>query len=308
MRKRLPGTGPDADCTANAVPRPAASRRGWWSIGGLIAIAAALAVAAAGLAWRDDIQLSTARPDPDLVTSAVLLVLVAGFVASIVLAVASAPTGQQRPRQRAPWWQVPFRLALLAAMLYALFHLDLPRLGSPDPPDPRPSEAPDNGAADLAGAERAWTQPVSIAALIVLVLCVLALLTYARREAPTPPAEPPPLPSAEETARTLAQAAAAGRRALDTVDDERAAVIACYEAMQATLGRRGVAGKGADTATDLLDRAVRLGVVRGPSAYRLVELFGQARFAHDRLPPGASDQARSALRALEAETAPAATR
>lgn len=307
MRKRLPGVGPHADRTAHDVPQPGAAKRGWWSIGGIILIGAALALAAAGLAWRDRIQLSTARPDTDVVTWAVLIVLMIGVAASVVLGVVSGPTGQQRrPRQPSPWWQVPLRLAVLAGILYALFHLDLPRPALSDPPTPRPSEAPDTAGVDAA--ERSWTQPVSVAVLIVLVLCVLAFLAYARRAADAHELGPPsPAPSAEETARTLARAAAAGRRALDSVDDERAAVIACYEAMQATLERRGVAGKGADTATDLLDRAVRQGVVRGPSAYRLVQLFGQARFAHDRLPPGASAEARSALRALEAETAPAGT-
>ena len=310
MRKRLPGAGPPADRTAHDGPQPGAAKRGWWSIGGLVLIGAALALAAAGLAWRDRIQLSTARPDTDVVTWAVLIVLMIGVAASVVLAVVSGPTGEQRrPRQPSPWWQVPLRLAVLAGILYALFHLDLPRPSLADPPNPRPSEAPDNGPAGVAAAERSWTQPVSVAVLIVLVLCVLAFLAYARRTAGVRElGQRSPSPSAEETARTLARAAAAGRRALDSVDDERAAVIACYEAMQTTLERRGVAGKGADTATDLLDRAVRQGVVRGPSAYRLVQLFGQARFAHDQLPPGASAEARSTLRALEAETAPAATR
>ena len=295
---------PVADHGSEAAPRRAGSHRRWSWLSVAIAVATALALSAAGLAWRDRVRLSTERPDSDLLAFLMLGVLLIGAVAYIVVAVLARSAGQQRPRQAPSWQQIVLRILVLALLAYLLsvggdFRWPL---GSPDRSRRGGDTRPTTGPAEEADTARAWTQPLSIALLGILLAGVVALLVYLRRRAQ--PESPGPLreTSEAETAKTLAKAAAAGRRALESIEDDRAAVIACYQAMQATLERHGVAGKDTDTATDLLNRAARLGVARGSAASRLVELFGLARFSAQDLPAGASEEARSALLALEAET------
>ena len=295
---------PVADHGSEAAPRRAGShrRRSWLSVA--VAVATALALSAVGLAWRDRVRLSTERPDPDLLAFLMLGALLIGAVAYIVAAVLARSGGQQRPRQALSWQQIVARILALALLAYLVtaggdFRWSL---GSPDPSRPGGDSRPTTGRREKADTARAWTQPLSIALLGILLAGVVALLVYLRRRAQPESPGPRRETSEAETARTLAKAAAAGRRALESIEDDRAAVIACYQAMQATLERHGVPGKDTDTATDLLNRAARLGVARGSAATRLVELFGLARFSAQDLPAGASEQARSALLALEAET------
>ena len=70
-----------------------------------------------------------------------------------------------------------------------------------------------------------------------------------------------------------------GRSALRTVDDARAAIIACYLAMETSLAERGAARGVADTPGELLTRATESGLVRGTAAGRLTALFYEARFS-----------------------------
>jgi hypothetical protein len=91
-----------------------------------------------------------------------------------------------------------------------------------------------------------------------------------------------------------------GRTALRTLDDARAAIIACYVAMEASLAQRGTARGVADTPDELLARATGRGVVRGTAAVRLTALFYEARFSSHPLNPGQRDAAEQALDELAA--------
>jgi hypothetical protein len=73
-----------------------------------------------------------------------------------------------------------------------------------------------------------------------------------------------------------------GRSALRAIDDARAAIIACYVAMEASLDERGAARVIADTPDELLTRATAMGIVRGTAASRLTGLFYEARFSSHR--------------------------
>ena len=77
----------------------------------------------------------------------------------------------------------------------------------------------------------------------------------------------------------LLEVVESGRSALRAVDDARAAIIACYVAMEASLAEHGAARVIADTPDELLTRATDLGVVRGTAASRLTALFYEARFS-----------------------------
>ena len=92
-----------------------------------------------------------------------------------------------------------------------------------------------------------------------------------------------------------------GRAALAELDDARAAIIACYLAMERSLADRGAVRAAADTPDELLARAVAAGVVRGAAAQRLTALFYEARFSNHPLGPGQRDAAKAALDELAAE-------
>lgn len=104
-------------------------------------------------------------------------------------------------------------------------------------------------------------------------------------------------------AEDLREAVNEGRAALAGVDDARAAIIACYVAMERRLADRGAARGAADTPDELLGRAVASGVVRGGAARRLTGLFYEARFSTHPLGAGQRDAASAALDELAAELA-----
>jgi hypothetical protein len=94
-----------------------------------------------------------------------------------------------------------------------------------------------------------------------------------------------------------------GRSALRALDDARAAIIACYAAMENSLAERGAARAAADTPDELLARATDSGLVRGTAAARLTALFYEARFSSHPLDRGQRDAAEQALDELAAALA-----
>ncbi len=106
-----------------------------------------------------------------------------------------------------------------------------------------------------------------------------------------------------EDADELQRAVESGRSALRDVDDARAAIIACYLAMEGSLEGAGTARAAAETPDELLERAVAVGLVHGAAARRLTTLFYEARYSTHPLPPSARDSARQALDELSAELA-----
>ena len=102
-------------------------------------------------------------------------------------------------------------------------------------------------------------------------------------------------------AEDLREAVESGLAALAELDDARAAIIACYLAMESSLAERGAARGAADTPDELLARAEAAGVVRGAASRRLTALFYEARFSSHPLGGGQRDAARQALGELAAE-------
>jgi hypothetical protein len=112
---------------------------------------------------------------------------------------------------------------------------------------------------------------------------------------------PTQLPAAEVDAEELREAVESGRLAFAELDDARAAIIACYVAMESSLGDRGAARGVADTPDELLARVVAAGIVRGAAARRLTGLFYEARFSTHPLGRAERDAASAALDELAAE-------
>jgi Domain of unknown function (DUF4129) len=106
-----------------------------------------------------------------------------------------------------------------------------------------------------------------------------------------------------EDPERLREAVESGRSALRTVDDARAAIIACYLAMETSLAQRGTSRGVADTPGELLTRATESGLVRGTAAGRLTALFYEARFSSHPLDHRQRDEAEHALDELAADLA-----
>ena len=104
-------------------------------------------------------------------------------------------------------------------------------------------------------------------------------------------------------AEELREAVESGRAALAEISDARAAIIACYVAMERSLAERGTSRTAADTPDELLARAVGAGTVRGPAAGRLTALFYEARFSTHPVAAGQRAAASAALDELAAELA-----
>jgi len=112
-----------------------------------------------------------------------------------------------------------------------------------------------------------------------------------------------PLVIEDVSTEELREAVNEGRAALAGIDDARAAIIACYVAMERRLADRGTARGAADTPDELLGRAVASGIVRGGAAGRLTTLFYEARFSTHPLGAGQRDAASAALDELAGELA-----
>ncbi|CAL9412030.1 DUF4129 domain-containing protein [Streptomyces sp. enrichment culture] len=148
-----------------------------------------------------------------------------------------------------------------------------PTLASP-PPQERPGSA-DHSSLPL------YLVLVLLAAVAV-VLVVVAVVRRLRRFGLRVPQRPGLAGAAtgDDDARLLLSAVRSGRRALSgTEDDARAAVIACYAAMEDALVASGVPRHASDSPADLLARAAGAGFTPGPAAPRLTALFREARYS-----------------------------
>jgi hypothetical protein len=92
-----------------------------------------------------------------------------------------------------------------------------------------------------------------------------------------------------------------GRDALRDLDDARAAIIACYVAMEHSLAEAGTARSVTDTPDELLAKAAACGLVRGEAASTLTALFYEARFSTHPLGHGQREAAELALSQLAAD-------
>ncbi|HTR90276.1 MAG TPA: DUF4129 domain-containing protein [Trebonia sp.] len=140
--------------------------------------------------------------------------------------------------------------------------------------------------------------PILYGLLIVVLIAAVAVSVWWTARLRRPAA---PLVIEDVGTQELREAVAEGRAALGLVDDARAAIIACYLAMERSLAERGTARTVADTPDELLGRAVAAGTVRGGAAGRLTALFYEARFSTHPLGTGQRDVASAALDELAAE-------
>jgi hypothetical protein len=145
----------------------------------------------------------------------------------------------------------------------------------------------------------AWG-PVLYGLLVVALLAAVALSVWWSSRIRRPAA---PRPIAEPVAEDLREAVESGRAALAEVSDARAAIIACYVAMERSLADRGTNRTVTDTPDELLARAVAAGTLRGPAGGRLTALFYEARFSTHPVADAQRAAAAAALDEIAAELA-----
>jgi hypothetical protein len=146
-------------------------------------------------------------------------------------------------------------------------------------------------------------EDILIALALLAVIAAGAIAVTLRRPAsPEPTRDEPVLPDQDDE-EDLREAVVAGRTALAALDDARAAVIACYLAMERSLAEAGAEREAADTPAELLARAAATGLVRTGAASRLTTLFYEARYSSHPFGPADRDAAEQALAELHADLA-----
>lgn len=198
-------------------------------------------------------------------------------------------------------------MVAVVAVLIANLHLHLFRATGVHPlPVPQrrpghPGHLPDQQAG---GPVHVNLADVGYGLLVVFLLAATAAtVVWSRRHRYSGPGAFGIAEEDQQDAAGLRAAVQSGAAALRAVDDARAAIIACYVAMEGTLADRGAERNLADTPDELLARAVASGLVRGQAASRLTALFYEARFSSHLLGDGKRDAAEQALTGLASELA-----
>jgi hypothetical protein len=177
-----------------------------------------------------------------------------------------------------------------------------------------PTVRQDETAADGAGAQTgdgggtglgpSWTSLVAAAGVL---LAVLAAHRWSAARRARAAASAPPAGGADSEAARLETAVVAAQEQLGGHADARAAIVAAYAAMAATLSaglvRRGTSARASDTPTELLTRAVGSGLVSEGPAATLTELFREARFSRHPMGERHRRAAEDALHAVRVELA-----
>jgi Domain of unknown function (DUF4129) len=199
-------------------------------------------------------------------------------------------------------WLLGGGMVAIAAVLISNLHLHF--FIKPHPLPVRPAPIPSRRRITAPRASQPAYHfplgPILYGLLVFVIVAAVAIsLWWAARQ--LRPALPAQLPAAEMDADELREAVESGRLAFAGLDDARAAIIACYVAMESSLADRGAARGVAGTPDELLARVVSAGIVRGAAARRLTGLFYEARFSTHPLGRAERDAASAALDELAAE-------
>jgi Domain of unknown function (DUF4129) len=136
------------------------------------------------------------------------------------------------------------------------------------------------------------------AALLLAAIVALAVKAVrSRRHQQLPDFQLP----AEEYGSTLEEAILGGQRALLELDDARAAIIACYMAMEESLAQAGTARSVAETPDELLAKAAKQLLISPGPASQLTSLFYEARFSSHPLDTSHREAAERSLAELASE-------
>ena len=285
-----------------------AGRPGAWRVA---AVAVLLALTAAGLRSRGTFSHA---PDRALagasgaVVATVLTVTEGVALVAFVLVLAMArprrkpkADDDEPPRLPFPWWAKTLAVLAAVAVMVTPFAVLLTRKTRPR------TAAPQARAGVLAG--RGATPPrlpahgpswPLLAGMLIALALLLTLTVWSRRTRRRVTGPP-----RDQARLALGQSLAAGRAALAGPRDPRAAIIACYTAMERGFAAAGSAPAAADTPAEVLARATGAGLVRSGSAARMAGLFRRARYSSEPMTGADSAAAASALDQMQADLGPA---
>jgi len=192
-------------------------------------------------------------------------------------------------------------VADVVAVLIGL-HLKLPKPVPRRIPQPSSSGRPPSIEASQAGSRSGTGGAFPLAdflwGLLIVVLIVVIVLTWRWLAMQVRVHQLDEDDTIAEDSVTLREAVESGRSALRTFDDAKAAIIACYAAMEQSLAEHGAARAAADTPGELLARATQTGVVHGTAPTRLTALFYEARFSSHPMDQAQREAAEHALNEL----------
>ena len=270
-----------------------------------------LAVTVTGLQARGTFARG---PDQALIgvsaqAAAIILSAAEGIAVIAFLIVLASARPQRKPkrdedeepwRPAIPWWATTIGVLLAVAALVTPFAVLFAR--KPRPTATRPlAGAPrvTTGHAVTPPAGSIWPLVTGMVIAIAVVITI-TLLSRHRRPAGT---------SATSRRRlaTLLDSLAAGRDALTAGSEPRAAIIACYAAMERGFAAAGSAPGAADTPAEVLARASRAGLVRAEPAETLTGLFRRARYSTYPITGADSRAAADALTEMRTDLATAET-
>ena len=198
--------------------------------------------------------------------------------------------GLGRPTRR--FWL----LVLGAVIAWLLILLLLARLGAPQgvdqpAPDPgssttprsdAPAQSPPAASSQEDGDVFKYLAATTVAFIVMIAAASVVASRRQRRISTTYPA-PGPVEAANPASgpESLAHAAELGLAEIGDLSREpRAAIIACYAAMERGLANApGAVPQDSDTPSEVLARAVEHHALRADNASQLVELFTEARFS-----------------------------
>ena len=247
-------------------------------------VAVLLALAVAGLRARGTFAHGgnqTAAAASGAVLATVLSAAEGLAVIAFIVVLASArPQRQPKSddeeelwRPKIPWWAKAGGVLLAVAALvtpFAVLFTRKPRQLGPRPLPVGPPKVSLGHAATSSGSN-VW--PLIIG-MVIAIAVVVALTVPARRKRS---ARAQPKNSTRLAA--LLDSLAAGSDALGAGGEPRAAIIACYVAMERGFAAAGSAPAVADTPAEVLARATRAGLVRPEPAETLTGMFRRARYS-----------------------------
>ena len=227
-------------------------------------------------------------------------VALAAFVVVLVAARRQRrpPDTEEPERLLFPWWAKILGVLLAVALLVTppVVLITRVRKHTPVPPPLSHLANPVSGASPSpAAASPAWPLIAGMAIAIAVVLA-MALLTRRRRAPGRPRNRLSPIAA-------LAGGLAAGSAALQANREPRAAIIACYAAMEQGFAAAGSAPAAADTPAEVLARATGAGIVRSEPAEVLTGLFRRARYSAEPITPADSAAAAAALAQMRTDLA-----
>jgi Domain of unknown function (DUF4129) len=248
-------------------------------------VAVLLALAVAGLRARGTFAHGgnqTAAGASGAVLATVLSAAEGLAVVAFIVVLASArPQRQPKDdddeeelwRPKIPWWAKAAGVLLAVAALVTPFAVLLTRKPRQLGPRPLPVGPPKVSLGHAATSSSSDVWPLIIG-MVIAIAVVVALTVPARRKRSARAQ-----PKDRTRLAALLDSLAAGSDALNAGGEPRAAIIACYAAMERGFAAAGSAPAVADTPAEVLARATRAGLVRPEPAETLTGMFRRARYS-----------------------------